>query len=237
MEGRENCGSDGEPDAWKSLWPLFLSLFLEKKYYQSRWWSEHAGKRCIWLLEHRKIHFRRPFCAHTRVKGAPWWRWEVFFVPLFFPNTDFCFWLPPFLQWYPCACMCMVADNLLFPAGLLVYVAMLVGALVWGGLCDKMGRRKCLIYILSIDLIFSFLSCFAQGYGFFVFFRFCSGFGWDTLLFLVPKCQNRMPVAPTFSFRSKSADKKTPCTLRRPYILRSPVHCRVLSIHQGVSVL
>uniref|UniRef100_A0A674MLW7 Synaptic vesicle glycoprotein 2Ba n=1 Tax=Takifugu rubripes TaxID=31033 RepID=A0A674MLW7_TAKRU len=61
--------------------------------------------------------------------------------------------------------------------GLLVYVAMMVGALVWGGLCDKMGRRKCLIYVLSIDLIFSFLSCFAQGYGFFLFFRFCSGFG------------------------------------------------------------
>lgn len=64
-------------------------------------------------------------------------------------------------------------------AGLLVYVAMMVGALVWGGLCDKMGRRKCLIYVLTIDLIFSFLSCFAQGYGFFLFFRFCSGFGWD----------------------------------------------------------
>uniref|UniRef100_A0A8C6TM94 Synaptic vesicle glycoprotein 2Ba n=1 Tax=Neogobius melanostomus TaxID=47308 RepID=A0A8C6TM94_9GOBI len=61
--------------------------------------------------------------------------------------------------------------------GLLVYVAMMVGALVWGGLCDKMGRRKCLIYVLSIDLVFSFLSCFAQSYGFFVFFRFCSGFG------------------------------------------------------------
>lgn len=62
-------------------------------------------------------------------------------------------------------------------AGLLVYVAMMVGALVWGGLCDKMGRRKCLIYVLTIDLVFSFLSCFAQGYGFFLFFRFCSGFG------------------------------------------------------------
>ncbi|KAK7913541.1 hypothetical protein WMY93_013752 [Mugilogobius chulae] len=61
--------------------------------------------------------------------------------------------------------------------GLLVYVAMMVGALVWGGLCDKMGRRKCLIYVLSIDLLFSFLSCFAQSYGFFLFFRFCSGFG------------------------------------------------------------
>lgn len=69
-----------------------------------------------------------------------------------------------------CVCVCVFA-------GLLVYVAMMVGALVWGGLCDKMGRRKCLIYVLTIDLIFSFLSCFAQGYGFFLFFRFCSGFG------------------------------------------------------------
>ncbi|KAJ3593534.1 hypothetical protein NHX12_005868 [Muraenolepis orangiensis] len=61
--------------------------------------------------------------------------------------------------------------------GLLVYVSMLAGALVWGGLSDKLGRRKCLIYVLSIDIIFSFLSCFAQGYGFLLFFRFCSGFG------------------------------------------------------------
>uniref|UniRef100_A0A6Q2Z965 Major facilitator superfamily (MFS) profile domain-containing protein n=1 Tax=Esox lucius TaxID=8010 RepID=A0A6Q2Z965_ESOLU len=61
--------------------------------------------------------------------------------------------------------------------GLLVYVSMMVGALVWGGLADKMGRRKCLIFCLAIDCVFSFLSCFAQGYGFFIFFRFCSGFG------------------------------------------------------------
>ncbi|KAI4800399.1 hypothetical protein KUCAC02_013281, partial [Chaenocephalus aceratus] len=43
------------------------------------------------------------------------------------------------------------------PGGLLVYVEMMVGALVWGGLSDKMGRRK--------------------AYGFFLFFRICSGFG------------------------------------------------------------
>ncbi|CAB1338736.1 unnamed protein product [Coregonus sp. 'balchen'] len=37
--------------------------------------------------------------------------------------------------------------------------------------------KKCLIYCLAIDCVFSFLSCFAQGYGFFIFFRICSGFG------------------------------------------------------------
>uniref|UniRef100_A0A8C5D6M7 Synaptic vesicle glycoprotein 2B-like n=1 Tax=Gouania willdenowi TaxID=441366 RepID=A0A8C5D6M7_GOUWI len=49
-----------------------------------------------------------------------------------------------------------------------------------GGLCPAqrlLGKRKCLIYVLTIDLVFSFLSCFAQSYGFFLFFRFCSGFG------------------------------------------------------------
>ena len=69
-----------------------------------------------------------------------------------------------------CVCVCVCA-------GLLVYVSMLAGALVWGGLSDKLGRRKVLIYVLTIDIVFSFLSCFAQGYGFFLFFRFCSGFG------------------------------------------------------------
>lgn len=78
---------------------------------------------------------------------------------------------------YSCVCGCVFT-------GLLVYVSMMVGALIWGGLCDKMGRRKCLIYVLAIDLVFSFLSCFAQGYGFFLFFRFCSGFGWDHFTFV-----------------------------------------------------
>ncbi|KAA0722878.1 Synaptic vesicle glycoprotein 2B [Triplophysa tibetana] len=61
--------------------------------------------------------------------------------------------------------------------GLIVYVGMMVGAVVWGGLADKLGRRQCLLYALAINSIFSFLSCFAQGYGFFIFFRLCSGIG------------------------------------------------------------
>ncbi|XP_076149002.1 synaptic vesicle glycoprotein 2Ba [Alosa pseudoharengus] len=61
--------------------------------------------------------------------------------------------------------------------GLLVYVGMMIGALVWGGLADKLGRRQCLLYALTINCIFSFLSSFAQGYGFFLFFRLCAGIG------------------------------------------------------------
>ncbi|KAI2662921.1 Synaptic vesicle glycoprotein 2B [Labeo rohita] len=61
--------------------------------------------------------------------------------------------------------------------GLIVYVGMMIGAVLWGGLADKLGRRQCLLYALAINCIFSFLSCFAQGYGFFIFFRLCSGIG------------------------------------------------------------
>ncbi|XP_023253209.1 synaptic vesicle glycoprotein 2B-like [Seriola lalandi dorsalis] len=61
--------------------------------------------------------------------------------------------------------------------GLTVFLSMMVGAFVWGGLADKVGRRRCLIVALAINCIFSFLSSFAQGYGFFLFFRLLSGIG------------------------------------------------------------
>ncbi|CAL8374317.1 unnamed protein product [Arctogadus glacialis] len=61
--------------------------------------------------------------------------------------------------------------------GLTVFLGMMVGAFVWGGLADKVGRRRCLIVALTINCVFAFLSSFAQGYGFFLFFRLLSGFG------------------------------------------------------------
>ncbi|XP_063045512.1 synaptic vesicle glycoprotein 2Ba [Engraulis encrasicolus] len=61
--------------------------------------------------------------------------------------------------------------------GLLVYIGMMLGSLVWGGLADKIGRKQCLLYALAISTIFSFLSSFAQGYGSFLFFRICAGIG------------------------------------------------------------
>uniref|UniRef100_A0A667XG94 Synaptic vesicle glycoprotein 2Bb n=1 Tax=Myripristis murdjan TaxID=586833 RepID=A0A667XG94_9TELE len=61
--------------------------------------------------------------------------------------------------------------------GLIVFLGMMVGAFVWGGLADKIGRRRCLIVALAINCVFTFLSSFAQGYGFFLFFRLFSGMG------------------------------------------------------------
>ncbi|XP_077328377.1 synaptic vesicle glycoprotein 2B [Lithobates pipiens] len=61
--------------------------------------------------------------------------------------------------------------------GLIVYLGMMVGAFVWGGLADKLGRKKCLLFSLTINAAFSFVSSFVQGYGLFLFCRLISGFG------------------------------------------------------------
>ncbi|RXN12482.1 synaptic vesicle glyco 2B-like protein [Labeo rohita] len=61
--------------------------------------------------------------------------------------------------------------------GLIVFLGMMFGAFIWGGLADKVGRRKCLIVVLAMNCISAFFSSFAQGYGFFLFFRLFSGIG------------------------------------------------------------
>ncbi|XP_067873746.1 synaptic vesicle glycoprotein 2B-like isoform X2 [Heterodontus francisci] len=72
--------------------------------------------------------------------------------------------------------MCMSNSNKGM-LGLIVYLGMMVGAFVWGGLADKMGRRYCLIIALSINGIFIIFSSFVQGYGIFLFCRLLSGTG------------------------------------------------------------
>uniref|UniRef100_A0A7M4G2D0 Synaptic vesicle glycoprotein 2B n=2 Tax=Crocodylus porosus TaxID=8502 RepID=A0A7M4G2D0_CROPO len=72
--------------------------------------------------------------------------------------------------------MCLSSSNKGM-LGLIVYLGMMVGAVMWGGLADKLGRRKCLIISLAINAAFVFLSSFTQGYGFFLFCRLISGFG------------------------------------------------------------
>ncbi|GLD68033.1 synaptic vesicle glycoprotein 2C-like protein [Lates japonicus] len=61
--------------------------------------------------------------------------------------------------------------------GSVVYLGMMVGALFWGGMSDKVGRRQCLLICMSTNGFFAFLSSFVQGYGFFLLCRLFAGFG------------------------------------------------------------
>ena len=61
--------------------------------------------------------------------------------------------------------------------GLIVYLGMMVGAFLWGGLADRIGRRQSLLISLSINSVFSFFSSFVQGYSTFLFCRLLSGVG------------------------------------------------------------
>ncbi|CAG00928.1 unnamed protein product, partial [Tetraodon nigroviridis] len=61
--------------------------------------------------------------------------------------------------------------------GLIVYLGMMVGAFVWGGLADRIGRRQTLLIALSINSVFAFFSSFVQGYVSFLFCRLTSGVG------------------------------------------------------------
>ncbi|XP_059808467.1 synaptic vesicle glycoprotein 2B-like isoform X2 [Hypanus sabinus] len=72
--------------------------------------------------------------------------------------------------------MCMSNSNKGM-LGLIVYLGMMFGAFIWGGLADKMGRRYCLIIALSINGVFIIFSSFVQGYGIFLFCRLLSGVG------------------------------------------------------------
>uniref|UniRef100_A0A8C4NBM5 Major facilitator superfamily (MFS) profile domain-containing protein n=1 Tax=Eptatretus burgeri TaxID=7764 RepID=A0A8C4NBM5_EPTBU len=61
--------------------------------------------------------------------------------------------------------------------GCLVYLGMMLGSFVFGGLGDKLGRRQSLLICLCINGLFAFLSSFVQGYGSFLFCRLLSGIG------------------------------------------------------------
>ncbi|KAG8516300.1 Synaptic vesicle glycoprotein 2B [Galemys pyrenaicus] len=61
--------------------------------------------------------------------------------------------------------------------GLIVYLGMMAGAFVLGGLADKLGRKRVLSMSLAINASFASLSSFVQGYGAFLFCRLISGIG------------------------------------------------------------
>ncbi|XP_052616270.1 synaptic vesicle glycoprotein 2B [Peromyscus californicus insignis] len=61
--------------------------------------------------------------------------------------------------------------------GLIVYLGMMAGAFILGGLADKLGRKRVLSMSLAINASFASLSSFVQGYGAFLFCRLISGIG------------------------------------------------------------
>lgn len=61
--------------------------------------------------------------------------------------------------------------------GSIIFLGMLFGSYVWGGLADIIGRRTTIVLSLLISAAFGFFSAFLPWFGLFVFFRFLSGFG------------------------------------------------------------
>lgn len=63
---------------------------------------------------------------------------------------------------------------------MIVYLGMMAGAFVLGGLADKLGRKRALSMSLALNASFASLSSFVQGYGGFLFCRLISGIGYVT---------------------------------------------------------
>ncbi|XP_017373380.1 synaptic vesicle glycoprotein 2B [Cebus imitator] len=61
--------------------------------------------------------------------------------------------------------------------GMIVYLGMMAGAFILGGLADKLGRKRVLSISLAVNASFASLSSFVQGYGAFLFCRLISGIG------------------------------------------------------------
>ena len=56
-------------------------------------------------------------------------------------------------------------------------IGMALGAFVWGGIADVIGRKKAFTLTLLVFSIFTVAGAFAPAYGWFILFRFLAGFG------------------------------------------------------------
>lgn len=61
--------------------------------------------------------------------------------------------------------------------GSIIFLGMLFGSFVWGGLADMIGRRTAIVLSLLTSAFFGFFSAFLPWFWMFVAFRFLSGFG------------------------------------------------------------
>ncbi len=56
-------------------------------------------------------------------------------------------------------------------------IGMALGAFIWGGIADVIGRKKAFTLTLLVFSIFTVAGAFAPAYGWFILFRFFAGFG------------------------------------------------------------
>ncbi|XP_037092099.1 synaptic vesicle glycoprotein 2B-like [Pollicipes pollicipes] len=61
--------------------------------------------------------------------------------------------------------------------GAITFVGMMIGAIIWGVLSDAMGRRRTLVWALTVNVIFGIVTVFMPTYGTFMLSRLCSGVG------------------------------------------------------------
>ena len=80
--------------------------------------------------------------------------------------------------WSLMSCLLSPPSPLSFPTGLIVYLGMMAGAFILGGLADKLGRKRVLSMSLALNASFASLSSFVQAYGAFLFCRLISGIGY-----------------------------------------------------------
>lgn len=59
----------------------------------------------------------------------------------------------------------------------IIFIGMMVGGYVWGGLADIQGRRNILRYAMFVNGLFGLVSAFSPNFAFFAFCRFMSGLG------------------------------------------------------------
>lgn len=61
--------------------------------------------------------------------------------------------------------------------GNITLMGLAIGGLFWGGLGDRIGRRRSLLSAMSVHALFSGVATFMPTYGTFMCARFCSAIG------------------------------------------------------------
>lgn len=56
-------------------------------------------------------------------------------------------------------------------------IGMALGAFIWGGIADVIGRKKAFTLTLLVFSIFTVAGAFSPAFGWFILFRFLAGFG------------------------------------------------------------